>query len=204
MPIAIKQNEYVVINLSCELSEDDYISTTAVLTGCSSFSVIGINEKNEYIGLFGHAGGGIIDSIELEKFTTRIKSENIRQLNILDITLTKYAEQRAKEPYMNENALQWVNELLENQVIDGYKLSTKISSYVDGVRYTQSGIIALPTCTPKAIKQFPDISKGRIDQIDHLNDIETVKPKKQTSTITPILDLKQSQKDEKSGCCILL
>ncbi|MCF6765458.1 hypothetical protein L3V82_06705 [Thiotrichales bacterium 19S3-7] len=205
MPIELKQDEFHIINLSRDLIDgDDYVSTIAVLTGCSSFSAIGIDENGDYIGLFGHAAGGYVDETALKNFSAIIESKTIRQLNILDVTLTRFAKQKSSESHMDDRVIKWANNLLKNDVIDGYKLCTRVSSLVDGIRYTQSGIVAIATCTPTAIEQLPDISKGNIDQIDHLNDIATIRPGPRTAAM-PLLDHQQNHNTtKKNDCCIIL
>ncbi|TNF69608.1 MAG: hypothetical protein EP298_02575 [Gammaproteobacteria bacterium] len=176
-------------------------SSIGVIMGCSSFSAIGINRHGEYIGLFGHPGGGSVDNSELKKFTSTIKEQGIRQLNIMDITLEEYTELRVSEPQRTRNVIQWANALMASDIIDGYKLSSKVSIHADAVRYTSSGIIAQAGCVPTAIKALPDIITGNASQIDHLNNIKAIKPQRQATPKTPLLHDYGNQQSSKKQCC---
>ncbi|MCF6775004.1 hypothetical protein L3V83_00330 [Thiotrichales bacterium 19X7-9] len=201
MPIRLKQDKYQTVNLSRDLSEDDYVSSIGVIMGCSSFSAIGINRHGEYVGLFGHPGGGSVDDSELKKFISTIKEQGIRQLNIMDITLEKYTELRVSEPQRTRNVIQWANALMASDIIDGYKLSSKVSIHADAVRYTSSGIVAQAGCVPTAIKALPDIITGDTSQIDHLNNIKAIKPQRQANIDTPLLYNEYDQSDKEHQCC---
>ncbi|TNF69609.1 MAG: hypothetical protein EP298_02580 [Gammaproteobacteria bacterium] len=203
MTIPLKQGEFKTVNLST-LYKHEFVATWGFITMCSSFSAIGKNRKGELVGLFGHAFGGDVPNEKLKTFASVIKSQGIRQLNILDITDDEYTEQRIKETYRTENVQKWADDLLETGIIDGYKLSSKVSISINSVHYTNDGIVAKSGCLPEAIRQLPDTSKGQIDQIDNLNDISAIKPKRKTDPKTPLLDKSASNDKESTNCCVIL
>ncbi|MCF6765457.1 hypothetical protein L3V82_06700 [Thiotrichales bacterium 19S3-7] len=205
MPIKLGQDKYQIVNLSTDLKKGDYVSSLGVIMGCSSFSVIGINHKGEYIGLFGHPSGGFVDQSQLIAFEDVIKNEGIRQLNIMDITLEEYSNYRVHEhDKRTANVRGWAENLMKKEYIDGYKMSSKVAQSPDFIQYTSSGITAYAGLIATPLKELPDIIKGDIKQIDHLNTIKKAKRADKPSIHTPLLDHEYDPSKSKQACCCVV
>ncbi|MCF6776227.1 hypothetical protein L3V83_06525 [Thiotrichales bacterium 19X7-9] len=206
MPILLNQDKYTICNLS-KVPDNDYISTYNVSMGCASFSVIGISKNNETIALIGHAGGGYVNNQQLTQFESVIQEHGIRQLNILDITLSEFKDNhRILETNRNKNVIEWTDRLYQNGTIDGFKINSMTSERVDSVKYGNQGIYTnAQEFLPQPIAEIPEITKGNTDQIDHINTPSVIRPPSQHNTPkTPLLENSLSDKSSEDCRCTLI